>query len=500
MTGSQTKAQDSSQAALSPGRGRWVIAATVLGSSLAFIDGSAVNVALPAMQKALGADTSAMEWVVNAYLLTLGALVLIGGVAGDRYGRRLVFVIGVVLFALASLGCALSPDILILTVARALQGAAAALLTPASLAILGSSFDDKTRGGAIGAWAGAGALAAAAGPVLGGWLTDAVSWRAIFLINLPLAVGAVILALVFVPESRDPEAKTLDWPGAALAALGLAAVTWALTEAPARGFADPVVLTALAAGVALLVGFVLQELRARHPMTPPALFRSEVFTGSNVMTFLLYFALGGALFFLPFGLIRARGFSATQAGAVLLPFSLVMGLFSQAAGRLSARIGPRWPMTIGPIIAGAGFAGLAFAAGGGNFWMTVFPAVCLLSVGMTVTVAPLTATVMSAVDSEFAGVASGINNATARLAGLLAVAILGVVFFQVFRQMLGGADTAQAAMSAVMAGQARLDASTGPAFRMAFTTVMGLSAACAVAAGVVAGLTIRGGGAAGPAN
>lgn len=476
----------------SPTLRRWaIIAATVLGSSLAFIDGSAVNVALPAMQKALGADTGAMEWVVNAYLLTLGALVLIGGAAGDRFGRRLVFIVGVSLFAIFSLACAMAPDVVSLTLARAGQGVGAALLTPASLAILGSDFDDEQRGGAIGAWAGFGALASAAGPVLGGWLTDAVSWRAIFLINLPLAAGAVFLAVAFVPESRDPEAKTLDWPGAVLVALGLAAITWSLTEAPARSFADTWVLASLGVGLVLVGAFVARELTARHPMTPPRLFSSEVFTGANLMTFLLYFAMAGALFFLPFALIRARGFTAAQAGAVLLPFSAVMGLFSQTAGKLSARFGPRWPMTIGPIVAGAGLAGLVFAVGDGSFWLTVLPAIFVMAIGMTITVAPLTATVMSAVDSEFAGVASGVNNAVARLAGLFAVAALGVVFFQVFRHVGGGGGDAHAAMSAVMSGHAKLDASTGPAFRAAFVAVTLVSAACAVLAGIVSALTIR---------
>jgi EmrB/QacA subfamily drug resistance transporter len=477
-------------APLTGGRRRLVIAATVLGSSLAFIDGSAVNVALPALQKGLGADAGAIEWVVNAYLLTLGALVLIGGSAGDRFGRRLVFIIGVAVFALASLACAVAPSVELLIAARAVQGVGAALLTPASLAILGASFAKQDRGSAIGAWAGFGALFSAAGPVLGGWLTDAVSWRAIFLINLPLAAGAIALSLAVVPESRDPEPRRIDWLGAVLVALGLAAVTWALTEAPARGFGDRTVLAGLGAGVVMLVGFIVQEARGKDPMTPPALFRSRTFTGANIATFLLYFALGGVLFFLPFGLIRVRGFSAAQAGASLLPFSIIMGVFSEAAGRLSARIGPRLPMSLGPILAGAGFGGLALVAAGGGFWTTVLPAICLLAVGMTVTVAPLTSTVMAAAGSDDAGVASGINNATARLAGLFAVAVLGVVFFQVFRHVLGDGGDAHALMGQAMAGRTGLQGAAGHAFRAAFVAVMLASAVCAVLAGIVSAVTI----------
>ncbi len=484
------RATPCAHARLSPRRGRLVLAATVLGSSLAFIDGSAVNVTLPTIQRGLGADAATAQWVINAYLLGLGSFVLLGGSAGDRFGRRRVFMVGVALFTLASIACGLSVSASMLVASRALQGVGAALLTPTSMAILGASFDDDARGAAIGVWAGVGALMSAAGPVLGGWLADAVSWQAVFWINVPLAAGAISLAAVAVPESRDPAAKQLDWAGAGLAAAGLLAFTWGLTVLPQRSASDSWALGALGGGALLLLGFVALETRVRQPMMPLGLFRSAVFSGVNVVTVLLYFALGGALFFLPFALIRLRGYTAAQAGLSLLPFSLVMGLGSALSGRLADRVGARPLLIGGPILAGLGFAFFAWSGLAAGYWSGVFPGVLSLAVGMTLTVAPLTATVISAVPPERVGVASGINTAAARVAGLLAVATLGVVFFAAFRRALPGVPEAlvRADMNALMAGRAPASPDAAPAFESAIRGVMLVAGACAVTAGLVSAI------------
>jgi EmrB/QacA subfamily drug resistance transporter len=466
-----------------------VLAATVLGSSMAFIDGSVVNVALPALQRDLNAGAGAVQWVVNAYMLLLGACVLIGGAAGDRYGRRRVFVLGTVVFTAASTACALAPNAAVLVAARAVQGLGAAMLTPASLAVLNAAFPRNERGRAVGAWAGFGALTTAAGPVLGGWLVDALSWRAIFFINLPIAAATVWLALRHVPESRDEDACGLDWIGALLAAAGLGALTWSLTAAPDRGFRDPAVVGGFVAGAVALSAFLLAEARLKHPMMPLGLFRGRCFTGVNLLTALLYFGLGGALFFLPFDLIRVQGYSAARAGASLLPFSIVMGLFSPLAGRLADRIGPRVPLTLGPIVAGAGFALLAAPAIGAGYWTGYLPAILTLAAGMTVAVGPLTATVMGAVEPAHAGLASGVNNAVARVAGLLAVAVLGVVLSAAFAAASQASDP-RAALAAVMAGR-------GPphdlaAFHQAYRTVMVIAGTCAALGGAAACFTVPG--------
>jgi EmrB/QacA subfamily drug resistance transporter len=444
---------------ISKSRGRLILAATVLGSSLAFIDGSVVNVALPAIRKALNADPAHIQWIVNAYLLLLGSLVLIGGSAGDRYGRRKVFVGGVAVFALASLACAIAPTVTLLIAARAVQGIAAAFVVPASLAILGASFEDKARGPMIGAWAGFGAVTAALGPVLGGWLVDAVSWRAIFLINLPIAAATVWLTLKAVPESRDPDVNHLDWRGAVLAALGLGALTWGLTAAGSQGWRSLAVWSALIVGAAILVGFVVLQGREKHPMMPLTLFRSTTFSGANLLTLALYFGLTGSMFFLPYELIAHHGYSAAKAGATLLPLSLVMGSLSGVAGRLANKLGARIMLTVGPMVAGAGFALLAGPWIGKGFWVGLLPGLLVLALGMTTSVAPLTSTVMAAVPSSHSGVASGINNAVARIAGLLAVAVLGLVYF-----VPGGGG---------------------------YRWVMGISATAAVVAGLVGLATIR---------
>ena len=454
---------------------RGVLVATVLGSSLAFIDGAAVNVALPALQAAFGASAALVQWVVNAFLLLLGALVLLGGAAADRYGRRRVFVLGIVLFALASLACALAPTAAILVAARALQGFAAALMTPSSLALLGANFSEAERPRAFSIWAGAGGLATAFAPLLGGWLVDTVGWRSIFLINLPVAAVAVAIALRAVPESRDEGAQALDWPGATLGAAALGALTFGLSSASERGW-TALTWSCIGAGVLLFAVFLLVERRSRAPMMPLGLYRARAFSVLNAMTFLLYFALNGGLFLLPFELIRVEGYSATQAGAALIPFALIMGVFSSSAGKLASHLGNRVQLAIGPIVAGAGFAWLGMNAPGG-YWTTRLPALLVLAVGMTLTVGPLTAAVMSAVEERRAGLASGINNAVARIAGLLAVALFTLTVAIVVAQ--GVADTSNV-----------LAAADPAAFHRGFRVAMMVAAACAAVGGLLVAVAL----------
>lgn len=490
--------------ALTPVRKRMVLAATVLGSSLAFIDGSVVNIALPAIQADLRAGTAQMQWIINAYLLLLGSLVLAGGAAGDRYGRRRVFLAGLGVFTFASVLCAVSGlfafaaqgngEILFLIGARAMQGLGAAMLVPSSLAILGSTFDDSERSGAVGAWAGFGALTAAAGPVLGGWLVDTVSWRAIFLLNVPLAAVTAWLTIAAVPESRDSDAKDIDWRGALLVTSSLGALSFGLTHASERGLEDPLVIAALIAGVLLLTGFVTAEARAKSPMMPLELYRSADFSGTNLLTLLLYFALGGALFLLPFELIRLHGYSATAAGAALLPFSIVMGLLSRTAGKLADRMGPRLPLSIGPLIAAAGLAAMALPVPGQPYWSGFGPAIIVVALGMTLAVAPLTSTVMGAVNAGREGLASGINNAVARVAGLLAVAVMTLVFAQVFTAHVdaSSAQEAQRTLANALSGSGSVAQISRDAFHSAFRAVMFTAAACAALGGVIAAVMIRG--------
>ncbi len=472
---------------LSAARKRWILIATVLGSSLTFIDGSALGVALPAIQRDLGAGPAAVQWISNAYLLTLGALVLIGGAAGDRFGRRRVFLIGVGIFALASIVCGLAPTVELLIGGRALQGIGAALLTPGALALIGSAFPPEERGRAFGAWAGAGALFGMIGPLVGGWLSDHADWRFIFWINVPLAALTIAVALRALPESRDSDARGLDWRGALLAMTGLAALTWGLTAAPDRGWDDRAVIIALVCGAGALAGFLAAERRARHPMMPLALFRSPVFSGMNLLTLLLYFALGGAMFFLPFDLIRVQGFSATMAGAAMLPFAMIMGLFSGLAGRFADRFGARLSLAIGPVLAGIGLCLIALPGPGAGYVDGPLAGMTVLAIGMTLAVGPLTAAVMGAVDPSRAGVASGVNNAVARIAGLLAVALLGALVSTVFVDRVGVPD-ARLLLGEVMAGGGSNPGAV-EAFHASFRIVMSACAACAMAAGVVGGLT-----------
>lgn len=406
-------------------RARWVLLATVLGSGLAFIDGTVVNVALPRIGDSLDAGMSGLQWTVNGYTLTLAALILLGGSLGDRFGRRRLFVVGVVWFAVASLACGLATDVETLVAARAVQGVGGALLTPGSLAILQASFRPEDRARAIGAWSGLGGIAGAAGPFLGGWLVDNVGWRSVFLINLPLAVVVVLVAVKHVPESRDPEAaQRLDVLGAALGALGLGALTYGLIAWQERGLAATAVWASLAVGVLGLGGFVLRERAAREPMLPLGIFSSRLFSATNLVTFAVYSALSGVFFFLVLALQVVAGFSPLVAGSALLPVTVLLLLLSARVGALATRIGPRLPMTVGPTLAGLSVLLMARFDGSTSYLRDVMPVASLFGLGLALTVAPLTSTVLAAAPDRHAGLASGVNNAVARVAGLLAVATL----------------------------------------------------------------------------
>jgi EmrB/QacA subfamily drug resistance transporter len=417
-------ASAAAQLTLHEARGRWVLAATVLGSGMASLDATAVNIALPAIARELGGGLASLQWIVNGYTLALAALVLVGGSLGDRFGRRRVFVVGVAWFMLASLGCGLVRSTTALIAARVLQGVGGALLTPGSLAILDASFRREDRAAAIGAWSGLGGVAVAVGPFLGGYLIQAVSWRLVFFLNLPLALIVIVLATRYVPESRDPNAGPLDVAGAVLTAAGLGGVTWALIEAPAHGLGAADVIVAATVGVAALVLLVVVETRRTSPMLDLRLFRRRPFGAANAETFIIYAALGGSLFLLPVQLQTVLGWSPLAAGAALLPTTAMMLLLSSAMGRLAERIGPRAPMTVGPLVAALGLALLSRVGPGAGYVSTVLPAATTLGLGLAITVAPLTATVLAAVPEERAGVASAINNGVARTGGLLSVALL----------------------------------------------------------------------------
>ena len=474
---------------------------------MAFIDGTVVNVALPALQRSLGATLASSQWIVEAYELMLAALLLIGGAAGDRYGLRHVFVIGVVVFTLGSIVCGLSTGVGMLIAARALQGVGGALLIPGSLALLSASFDPERRGRAIGTWSGFTAITGAFGPALGGFLIDHTTWRSVFFLNVPLAVVVLILTFRYVPESRnDASSKRIDGWGAGLAAAALGGMVYALISSQTAGWSNPRVLAALLIGVSTLAVFFAVESRHPAPILPLRLFRSRDFAATNLLTLLLYAALGGSLFFLPLNLIQVQGYPAAAAGAALLPLVLLMFILSRWAGGLVDRYGAKLPLVIGPAIAAAGFALFTVPGIGGSYWTTFFPAALVLGFGMTLTVAPLTTTVMQSVDPEAVGVASGINNAVASVAGLLAIAGLGIVMSGTFnsdlRRQLAAAAVPEAIGEAVTAQRAKLAAIEAPtqtsaevtaavrhavdeSFLSGFRRVMSIAAALALMSAII---------------
>ena len=405
----------------------WVLLAAILASAMPGIDGTAVNVALPILQRDLHADSSTLQWVVEGYSLFLSALILVGGSLGDRFGRRRMFVVGTIVFAVASAGCAASQTISQLVIARCIQGVGGALLIPESLALITASFDEEHRGQAIGTWSGFSAITLAIGPLLGGWFVQSLSWRLVFVINLPIAAAILIVTQRFIQESRDESDNApVDWRGAAIVTLALGLLTFGfITLQTAR--ADPVGLACVGAGFLLILVFVYVEHHSRAPMIPLGIFASRVFTVANIYTLLLYAGLGASFFFIPFNLINVQGYQPTAAGAALLPMILIMFVSSRWSGGLVARVGARIPLTIGAAIATVGFILFAFTGVGGSYWATFFPAVMVLGIGTSTFVAPLTTTVMNSAPSEHAGSASGINNAVSRVAGLLAIAVLGIV-------------------------------------------------------------------------
>lgn len=404
---------------------------------MAFIDGTVVNVALPALQANLNATAADVQWVIESYALLLSALLLVGGSLGDHYGRRRIFLLGVVIFAVASGLCGFAGNIRQLIAARAVQGFGAALLVPGSLAIISNSFSEQERGRAIGVWSGFSAITTGIGPVLGGWLIEHVSWRAVFFINLPLALVVILISFRHVAENSGKESSHVDWLGAILAAVGLGALVFGLIESSQVGFNDRLVVLALATGVVVLILFLFVESRLSSPMLPLTLFRSRTFAGTNFLTFLLYAALGGTLFFLPLNLIQVQGYSPTAAGAVLLPFILIMSFLSRWAGGLVVRYGPKLPLVVGPVITAVGYLLFQMPGISGNYWTNFFPPAVVLGLGMAITVAPLTTTVMGSISQNRAGIASGVNNAVARTASLIAIAVFGVVMLRAFRTGLG---------------------------------------------------------------
>ena len=454
---------------LASARGRWVVLATVLGSAVASIDATVVGIALPAIGRDFQVGLAALQWVVTAYTMALAGLLLLGGSLGDKYGRKKVFLIGVIWFAVASLLCGAAPGATFLIVARALQGVGAALLTPGSLAILEAVFRPDDRGKAIGAWSGYSGVGTAIGPFIGGYLVQAVSWRLIFVINLPLAALVVAVSLRHVPESRDPSATgRIDVLGGTLVTLGLVALTYGLIEGPGGHWFSSGVLAALIAGVVLLGAFAGQELRSKDPMLPLSLFASTQFTATNVITFVVYGGIGGALFLLPIQLQQVSGYTALEAGISLLPVTAITLVLSRRSGALAARIGPRLQMSVGPVLVGFGLALFARITESGDYLTEVLPAVLVFGFGLAVTVAPLTSTVLDAVPAEHAGIASAVNNDVARAAALIAVALLPAA---------GG-----------ITGDAYLHKDV---FSAGFHTASLISGALCVAGGVLAVFTIR---------
>jgi EmrB/QacA subfamily drug resistance transporter len=422
----------------------WILVAMILGSSMAFVDSTVVNVALPAIQSSLGATVTSMQWVVEAYALLLSALILTGGALGDALGRKRMFLLGVTVFAAASVACALAVNIRELVTARAVQGLGAAFLVPGSLSIISASFPESRRGRAIGTWSGFTSITAAVGPVLGGWLIQNASWRWAFLLNVPLAIAVVAISSWRVPESKAESRSHIDWIGALLVTAGLAGTTYGFIESSSRGWTNVSVGGALIVGGACLIAFEYFEVHASFPMVPFRLFRSSDFGGANLLTLFLYAALGIFFFLFPLNLIQVQHYSATATGAAALPFILLMFLLSRLSGSVAARFGARRMLVAGPMIAAAGFLCFVFPSIGGSYWTTFFPGFVVLGFGMAMTVAPLTTAVMGAVDENLTGTASGINNAVARVAGLLAIAVLGMATVHFFSHYLDERITALA--------------------------------------------------------
>jgi len=420
-----------------PKSGPWILAATILASSMAFIDSTIVNVATPTLQSSFHTNVIDVQWVIESYGLFLAALILVGGALGDRLGRRLVFLSGVVIFAAASAACGLAPTIQLLVIARAVQGIGAALLVPGSLAIISAAFDEDSRGQAIGTWSGFTAITMAIGPVLGGWVIEHASWRWAFFINLPLAVAVVVLSLRYVPESRSSQTGPLDWIGACLATASLGAVVTGLLESSTLGWRHPAVIGSLLGGTILSLIFLWVEARAPAPMISLSLLKAGSFLGANLVTFFLYSAIGVFFYLFPMTQMQVHGYSATGAGAATLPVILLMFLLSRWSGNLVARYGGKLPLIVGPLLIAAGFISLAMFIHSGRYWTALFVPILVLGFGMALTVAPLTTVVMSSVTKNDSGAASGINNAVARVAGVLAIAVFGIVMVKTFA---GGLD------------------------------------------------------------
>ena len=486
---------------------RWVLAATIVGSSMAFIDGTVVNVALPALQSSLHATVVDVQWVIEAYGLFLSALILVGGALGDSFGRRLMFLLGVAAFGIASAGCGFSSSIGSLVIWRSLQGIAAAFLVPGSLAIITASFDEESRGQAIGTWSGFTAITTALGPVLGGWLIEHASWHWVFFINVPLAAFVILISLWHVPESRSSHTRRVDWLGAAIATIGLAGLVYGFLESATLGWATPLVVTSLVVGFAGLVLFLFVEECVAEPMVSLELFKFRSFSGANLLTLFLYAALGIFFFLFPLNLIQIQKYSATATGAAALPLILLIFSLSRWSGGLVARYGARIPLVIGPLIAAAGFLLFTLPSTNVNYWTALLPAFVVLGLGMAVSVAPLTTVVMTSVEQDRAGTASGINNAVARVAGVLAVAVLGVLMVAAFshslRQSLEGqhADKhiiSQLESNATKLGEldappnqdsetrAKIRVAVAQSFVFGFRIIMLLCAALAVASAVAA--------------
>jgi EmrB/QacA subfamily drug resistance transporter len=445
----------------------WVLAATILGSSMAFIDMTVVNVALPSLQSNLHATVVDIQWVIESYGLFLSALILVGGALGDSVGRRITFLAGIVVFAAASLGCGLSATITSLVAWRCVQGIGAAFLVPGSLAIISASFDEKSRGQAIGTWSGFTAITTAIGPVLGGWLIEHASWHWIFYINVPLAAITIAISLRHVPESRNSSAKGIDWLGAFVATVGLAGLVYGFLESAILGWSRVRVFGSLIVGFASLILFVLIEKRIASPMVPLKLFKSRMFSGANLLTLFLYSALGIFFFLFPLNFIQVQKYSATATGAASLPMILIMFSLSRWSGGLVGRYGARTPLIVGPLIAAAGFLLFAVPSVGGVYWTTFFPAFIVLGLGMAISVPPLTTVVMGSVEQNHAGTASGINNAVARVAGVLAIAVFGVVIVGVFnhrlRQLVASLRLAPAILQEIQSGVVKLGGLPVPA-------------------------------------